>query len=138
MALKFLNHRFALLGVLRWLALSLAVASAVGHAAAAQADGGGRVIVGYRVAPRLSTAEVESAASRAIDAAQAVALGQRLGVDLTPGRWVGPRAQVLSARGLDAAPIAGAFRAYHEVRFGGLPFDETRRAMLVDARSTNT
>lgn len=44
----------------------------------------------------------------------------------------------LGARGLDAAPIAGAFRAYHEVRFGGLPFDETRRAMLIDARSTNT
>ena len=46
-------------------------------------------------------------------------------------------AERLGARGLDAAPIASAFRAYHEVRFGGLPFDETRRAMLTDARSTS-
>ncbi|MGA1606135.1 MAG: transglutaminase TgpA family protein [Planctomycetota bacterium] len=40
----------------------------------------------------------------------------------------------LGKRGLDPAPIAGAFRAYHEVRFGGLPFDESRRMALRDAR----
>jgi transglutaminase-like putative cysteine protease len=40
----------------------------------------------------------------------------------------------LGSRGLDPQPIAGAFRAYHEVRFGGQPFDEGRRAALRDAR----
>lgn len=44
-------------------------------------------------------------------------------------------AERLGTRGLDVAPIAGAFRAYHEVRFGGLPFDDTRRAALRDAKA---
>ena len=50
--------------------------------------------------------------------------------------WLTPSARAAPASE-PAAPIASAFRAYHEVRFGGLPFDETRRAMLTDARSTS-
>jgi hypothetical protein len=45
-------------------------------------------------------------------------------------------AERLGARGLDPTPIAGAFRAYHEVRFGGLPLDEARRSALRGARPT--
>jgi serine protease len=75
------------------------------------------VIVGYRADPRLSGADVKSAASRATEAAHAVALGQRLGLDLTPGRWVGPRAQVLSARGLDAPALASRLQTDPEVAY---------------------
>lgn len=90
----------------RCLAWVLAAAAAWCPAASAWADDVARVIVGFRaeVLPFGADGGPRWVGAEGVQAqAQAERLGQRLGLRLTPGRWVGPRTQVLSAPGIDAA-----------------------------------
>lgn len=89
-----------------WLGLWLALAPAAALAQPSQTAELARVIVSYRPEVRPGSMPGASAGLRASDAARSLGLGQRLGLDLSPGRWIGPDTQVLSAPGIAAADLA--------------------------------
>lgn len=93
-----------------------------------------RVIVGYRDNAAVAAAhpwrkgasltEVRAAAQRRADT-----LARRAGVPLTTGRAIGHRAQVLMARGVDSATLAGRLAADPDLAYAVV--DQRRRALTV-------
>ncbi|MGA1315510.1 MAG: S8 family peptidase [Rubrivivax sp.] len=99
----------------RWLGLGLALASAASFSMPVQVAQGARVIVSYRAEPRPVVMSDASAGVRTGGAARSLALGQRLGLELSSGRWIGPDTQVLSARGLTASDLVHRLQSDPEV-----------------------
>jgi serine protease len=131
-ALDIRRHRMASAATARLFALVLAIASAAWPVAWARADEVARVIVGFHAARAPIAATGEFSTRRMDPSASALALGRRLGMVLIPGRWVGPRAQALSARGIESAALADRLSRDPEVEYAAIDGRVRRMAVPND------
>lgn len=98
------------------LALQTPLAQVPG-AAVAQAGATGRVIVKLKADSVLLRAQAQSVSLAAQKASRTQALGQRIGVQLVAGNFVGERAHVVFATGMTSAELAARLSAESDVEY---------------------